>query len=116
MFQLFDYPDPAVVNGDRSSTTVTPQALFLMNSDFIADATLRMAKSLQEREAPNSRARLHHLYQSVYGRAPTDGEVKTALRFLRHYRNESVQKDPNLDAWQAFCQVLVASNEFVYVQ
>ena len=31
MFQAFDFPDPAVSNGDRATTTVASQALFMMN-------------------------------------------------------------------------------------
>ena len=30
-FQAFDFPDPAVANGDRMRTTVASQALFMMN-------------------------------------------------------------------------------------
>ena len=35
VFQLFDFPDPAVSTGDRPTTTVGPQALFLMNSEWV---------------------------------------------------------------------------------
>ena len=35
MFQAFDMGDPSMVNASRSTTTVTPQALFVMNSPFM---------------------------------------------------------------------------------
>ena len=38
MFQLFDRADPSVTTGDRATTTVAPQALFMMNSDLVLQA------------------------------------------------------------------------------
>ena len=37
MFQMFDMGDPSMVNAKRASTTVAPQALFVMNSPFVRD-------------------------------------------------------------------------------
>ena len=38
LFQAFDFADPSVVTGRRETTTVAPQALFLMNSDLVWEA------------------------------------------------------------------------------
>ena len=46
MFQAFDLPDPSTPNGDRNSTVVAPQALFMMNSTLMLKATREMAAKL----------------------------------------------------------------------
>ncbi|MEX2027629.1 MAG: DUF1549 and DUF1553 domain-containing protein, partial [Pirellulaceae bacterium] len=35
LFQLLDFPDPAIPSGDRATTTVAPQALLMLNSDLV---------------------------------------------------------------------------------
>ena len=47
-FDLFDYSDAGVPNGDRATTTVAPQALFMMNSDLVAEAARDLAAELLE--------------------------------------------------------------------
>ncbi len=46
VFQAFDFPDPSVPNGDRATTTVASQALFMMNSKVALEQTRELAKSL----------------------------------------------------------------------
>src|SRR5262249_16783136 len=46
IFQLLDYPDAAVPTGDRNSTTVAPQALMMMNSELVSNASTDLATRL----------------------------------------------------------------------
>ena len=39
LFQAYDFPDPAVPNGDRATTTVAAQALFMMNGSIVEQAS-----------------------------------------------------------------------------
>src|SRR5262249_60980043 len=39
VFQAFDLPDPSMSNGDRDSTVVAPQALFMMNGSVVLSQT-----------------------------------------------------------------------------
>ena len=41
---VFDFPDGATVQGAREVTSVPTQSLFLMNSDFVAKQSLRLAE------------------------------------------------------------------------
>ena len=43
VFQAFDFPDPAVPNGDRATTTVASQALFMMNGPIVERPRERLA-------------------------------------------------------------------------
>ena len=42
-FQLFDYSDASVAKSNRSSTTVPPQALYMMNSPLVTKAARGLA-------------------------------------------------------------------------
>src|SRR6185503_8640954 len=46
VFTAFDFGDPTVMNGDRPTTTVAPQALFMMNSALVLEHTKAMAERL----------------------------------------------------------------------
>jgi hypothetical protein len=126
MFQLFDYNDASMLNGNRDTSTVAPQALFLMNSSFMQQATRNLAQELQALES--FQQRITSLYQRLYARSPTATESERCQRYLEVFRqapplqaasSEDKQPPPTtpeLRAWQALCHVLVMSNEFIYVK
>ena len=121
VFQAFDFADPSALNGKRQSTTVAPQALFMMNSQFVSQLTQHAATQILAQPQLDDRSRVDRCYQQVYARLPTDAERHRALRFLKKYaaqfeRTGSAQPDmARLRAWQSLYRVLVAANEFVYV-
>ena len=49
VFTLFDYTDASVPNGHRPTSTVPSQALYLMNSDFLAEAAKGLADRVWQR-------------------------------------------------------------------
>ena len=111
MFKVFDFAGRAVVTGSRPTTTVAPQALFMMNSEFMWNVS-QSAGRMALQSASDDGRRLEHLYLQALGRPPSDSEVNRAVRFLEEYKIQSSE----IDAWQALCRVLFSSNEFVYVQ
>ncbi|HTE19823.1 MAG TPA: DUF1549 and DUF1553 domain-containing protein, partial [Armatimonadota bacterium] len=68
VFQLFDFADPAVLEGNRPTTTVAPQALFMMNSDLVHGAAEAMADRLLERGELDDPGRIRLLYLQAYAR------------------------------------------------
>jgi cytochrome c553 len=117
-FQAFDFGDPTLVNAKRSATTVSPQALYLMNSALARDQARAFAVSL--RGEASDPARIQAAYWRTLGRAATAAELRRGLAFLRRADTllSSSQPDPmkrSLGVWSAYCQVLLASNEFIYV-
>ena len=120
VFTAFDFGDPSVLNGDRATTTVAPQALFMMNSPLVLEETRAMAARLLALPAVPDEERIRVAYQSSYGRPPTPAESRRATAFLSRVSAayETVEKDPEkrrLRAWQSLCKGLVSANEFVYV-
>ena len=123
MFQLFDYTDASVLNGNRDTSTIAPQALFLMNSELVADLTTAMADRLLEAGGTRE-ARINRLFLEAYGRQPTADELKRADVFLARFEKLVAQdKDETKaeagrteQAWQALCQSVISSSEFIYLR
>jgi mono/diheme cytochrome c family protein len=119
VFQAFDFPDPSVANGDRASTTVAPQALFMMNSKFMQNQTQALAVSLLDKAAADDASRVTRAYARIYGRLPQPGETARALAFLRQIELALPENlrgaERRTRAWQSLCRVLLAANEFTYL-
>ena len=120
VFQLLDFPDPAVPTGDRSTTTVAPQALLMMNSDFVMQAAADLAGQICG-ATDDTTARLTKLYQLALGREPLEQEKIQDSAFLQQV-NQSLQgseldaQKRSLESWSVLCHVVMASSEFMYVQ
>lgn len=119
-YQLFDSPDGTVLNGDRESTTVAPQALFMLNSDLVAQSSERLAESLLARHDADDPLRLAALYLLVYARPPSDTERNRDLILLDKFEAAAANQEPDpakrrRQAWARLCHVLLAANEFIYL-
>ncbi len=120
MFQLLDFPDPAVPTGDRATTTVAPQALMMMNSDFVMQAADALAGKALKTDSTDSE-RVKEIYLTCLGREPSDIEVSQDLKLiqdtLQTFSSDArPEKDRLVAAWSVACQVVLASSEFVYLQ
>jgi cytochrome c553 len=118
VFQLLDYPDAAIASGDRATTTVAPQALLMLNSELVMQAASDLAGRLLE-EASTDEDRLKHLYEIAYGREASPNEIAANLAFLAKTEHSLADSEPNSrrrQAWNALCHVILAANEFIYLQ
>lgn len=120
MFQAFDFSDPSAVVAKRASTTVAPQALFMMNSPFVLEQSKYFAEDLLSQSGMTDDQRIRAAYLRAFGRSPQVGETTRITKFMARYEQHLAAKEPDaagrrLKAWQSVCQVLLASNEFSYV-
>jgi len=63
-------------------------------------------------------ARVQWLYALLYGRPATDREAKIGLAVLSRAREGGDQAGAGTPAeqlWEPYCQILLCSNEFMYV-
>ena len=121
MFQVFDFPDPSTLQGDRSTTTVAPQALFLLNSRFLDQQTAAMAGRLIAECDDSPENRIAYAFTLALGRRPTADEVSEVKQFFSDYESRATEVEPDesrreLLAWKGFCRVLLASSEFLYLE
>ena len=120
VFQAFDFAEPSASNGKRIPTTVAPQALFMLNDGVILRSSEAMARRLLDRPGLDMPARLRTAYLTAYGRLPTAKESERAETYLGRFELELVSqgvdaKSRPLRAWQALCQAILASSEFLYL-
>jgi hypothetical protein len=113
VLQAFDLPDPATSNGDRDSTVVAPQALFMMNSSVMLQHSRKMADSLLALTGVDDASRIRDAYERALTRPATTLEVDQALSFIARVERE--WHGDKAKAWQSFCKALLASNEFIYL-
>ena len=109
--RLFDFPIMRATVPERGTSIVPQQFLFLMNSPFIVDRAKALSKRLENDFADDSE-RIGRAYRLLFGRSPSDEETGLALRFLRAESPSGMELTP----WERYCQVLMSSNEFMYVR
>ena len=110
LLRLFDFPDANVTADKRTVTTVPQQQLFALNSDFMVSQAKALAVRV-EKVAGLDAERVTAAYRIAYGRAPEKSETDLAVRFLAL----PTKPDDKLTRWQQYAQVLLASNELMYV-
>ncbi|VTS02993.1 Uncharacterized protein OS=Planctomyces maris DSM 8797 GN=PM8797T_29703 PE=4 SV=1: PSCyt1: PSCyt2: PSD1 [Gemmata massiliana] len=110
LLRLFDFPDANVTADKRTVTTVPQQQLFALNSSFMVSQAEAFAKRVEKLGATDE-DRVTGAYRVAFGRVPEKAELDLALRFLKL----PPKTDDKLTRWQQFAQVLLASNELLYV-
>jgi hypothetical protein len=126
VFRTFDFANPDVCSPQRFSTTVPQQALFMMNSPFVLEQARAFARRPEVRGAPHPAARLATMIRLAWQRPPRAEEMDLALRFVQGAapspgsRQEAGQEAgqeaaERPDRWEEFAQVLLLSNELMFV-
>ncbi|MCA9058862.1 MAG: DUF1553 domain-containing protein, partial [Planctomycetaceae bacterium] len=105
---LFDGPDPNTTTAERTSSTVPPQALYLMNSNEVREYASAFANRVLA-ASPDERISL--AYQLAFQRDPDTAEIERAAQFLREYTTHLDEQG----AWTAFCRTMLISHEAFHV-
>ena len=114
MYTLFDFGDASTSTEARTQTNVAPQALFMMNSAFVAERTQSLARNLLSGYKDNIR-RIEGAWLLALGRQPQPMETQRALEYLERFPAKPENVEGPLLAWASLCRALVASNDFIYV-
>jgi hypothetical protein len=116
---LFDAPDTNTSTDQRTSSTVPPQALFLMNNAFVAEQAKAFARRVTA-EAPDPGRWVDRAARLAWGRPATPAERERAGRYLDSCRACLAEagvpaESRDLEARASYARVLLCSNEFVYL-
>jgi len=111
VFRTFDFANPDTSNQGRFHTTVPQQALFLMNSPFVIQQARSLSQRAEIADVSGNAQKASALYQRVLQRAPTRSELKLAERFL----SASAPGDKAVPPLEKLAQVLLLSNEVMFV-
>ncbi len=106
LLAVFDFPNPNLTSEQRVPTTVPTQRLFLLNGEFMEQQAKALSRRAKAETDGSGQARLHRICALADQRAPEPGEVARGLRFTA----------AGEEAWARFAQVLLAVNEFLYIE
>jgi len=117
LLEVFDAPSVVTNCTFRTTSTVPLQALALLNSDFSRRRATAFAQRLDREVGGDLDKRLSGAFRLAYGRSADPKEIESTKRFLASQQQVySKEKDAEQRAWVDFCQMLMASNGFMYVE
>lgn len=129
VLDTFDLPlmDPNCET--RPISTVAPQALFLMNDDFVVQTGRALAERARRELPGDARAQVRRVWILTQGKPPAAAEEDRFLvmlseqtESLRDYSakhpgpKDAPAPDPQRDAFGSLCQALLASNRFIHIE
>jgi hypothetical protein len=128
MLEPFDVASTAPNCERRTSSTVPPQSLLMMNSSFILEQAQHFADRVASEAGDDPSAQVQRAWELAYARAPSEEELVRSAAFLEAQRQHFEQLaaaatpenqpalTPPQQALALFCQALLSSNRFLYVE
>lgn len=105
---VHDFPDPTQHSPRRSATVSPLQGLYTLNGPLLSNQSRQLADRLRN-EADENHQRIVFAYQLLFSRLPTPREVELGLSYLDRSPEDERQR------WQQYAHVLLASNEFIFL-
>jgi hypothetical protein len=115
LLSLFDFVDATTASGKRTATNIAPQGLYAMNSEFMQKRARAFAEFLVQQPGLDTSKRIDMAYLRALGRKPRPDEIDQAFTFVENYPGGRDETESSVAAWEGFCHVLLASNEYHYV-
>ncbi len=124
--ETFDSPTMDPNCESRVVSNVASQALMMMNSKLVLDYSARLAERLQADAGggpENSSARIAQAWELVFGQPANEEERAAAAAFIAGQEQVFLSGDKKASAeiaqqraWASFCQALLSSSRFLYVE
>jgi hypothetical protein len=121
LFEVFDAPDLNITCERRDVSTVPTQALTLLNNDFILIQSKFLAQRVAKEAGNTPAEQIKQMYRITLSREPTRIEMDLNLAFLQKQQAYALahgsgsEEAAALAALTDFAQVILDSNEFVYI-
>ncbi|ADB14929.1 protein of unknown function DUF1549 [Pirellula staleyi DSM 6068] len=112
VLSIFDVADPEMVVGQRDVTTVATQALFLMNSPVVAEASQRTATLIVNQSGLDNTARARLAFERVLARNPSPAELAKVLEHVESCKAASDSAVAEQAAWTDVVHALFSTAEF----
>lgn len=123
LMTTFDLCDSTMPCSQRDVTIVAPQALTLLNNEFIHQRAQHLAARIC-REEMNAEQQIRLVWRAILRRLPSPSEIELALGHLNQQTSQFEKADsenpdssgsPKCLGLASLCLVLFNSNEFLYV-
>lgn len=103
MLQIFDAPDSSASCARREHSTVAPQALAMMNSEFSMTQAEQLAARIRKAAGDDPQKSVELGWRLAFGRLPSEQERGNALEYLGR------------NSLQRLCLLMFNMSEFIYV-
>src|SRR5262245_6339593 len=117
LIEVFDCPATVVSGPTRAVSTVSPQALALMNNEFVLQQAGFFAGRVAKEAGADRRAQVVRAFEIALNRAPNASEMEWSLSFLKSQADGYAQRKdekPEASALRDVCHAIINLNEFVY--
>ena len=117
MLDVFDAPSIVTNCTFRSTSTIPIQSLSLLNSDFVIRRAGALSERITREAVATTDARITRAFLLTFSRGPHAEEREAAQQFLAEQPAKYAgAEDAQQRAWRDFCQMLLASNQFLYIE
>jgi hypothetical protein len=104
LFEAYDQPNLINTCDRRNRSTIAPQALLLMNNNFVITQAKLFAERVRKEAGANRPAQVDKAFLLALGRLPSQSEKTSSLEFI----------NGGPDRLAEFCQAMFNLNEFAY--
>ncbi|MBL6763526.1 MAG: DUF1553 domain-containing protein [Verrucomicrobiae bacterium] len=95
VFRTFDFANPNMTQGERFSSTVPQQALYMMNSPFVAELARNVVERADVKSKIDERQKIDALYETAFQRKPSELEVRLGMNFLKQQQEVEAARKPS---------------------
>ncbi len=113
---VFDSPSIVFNCVQRPVSTIPLQSLSLLNSPFLIEQAQRFAERVKAEAGDDAAAQVERAFVLSVTRGPTDAERTASLAFVESQRQLYGADARDRRPWSDFCQMLLASSTFLYVE
>ncbi len=115
LFEVFDFADINQPIGQRTTSTVATQALYLMNNTEVIEQARAAAVAVLLDEHDLSKG-IELAYQRSLSRPPNEKERQIAQDYIESSISGNATADERRDVWARFIQTLWATPEFRFLK
>lgn len=112
LFELFDRPDAQASCSRRNESTTAPQALTMLNSDFVHETAASLAKRLTTAHGSETEKIIQEATQVCLCRNTSQTEIEAGKAFLE---KQIALAGSFEEAVKDYCLAVLNSNAFVFV-
>jgi len=116
LFSAFDYNDPSIHIAKRPSSVVAHQALYFLNSPMVIEASGKIVDEVLA-GSESEEHRIDEIYRKILCRDATSVEKMRVTQYFSKLRLglPDTEEVSEKQMWHSFCQTLLASSEFLYL-
>lgn len=118
LLDSLDFANSTSPLGFRTVTTTAPQALMLLNDQFMQNQSSVLASRAQRTAGDDRSGQIVYLFRLLYQRQPTINEIEACTVFLDQQKQLATTEghaNPNSYAIESLCLSLLNANELIYI-